>query len=240
MISPEGLKEIADKSQTSLLNISRDYVQALFLHAFYQLKESSAFLFKGGTALHFVYQSPRFSEDLDFSATAFDCRIFEKILTQALAFIEKNNLKVDLIEFKPTTGGCLAIFSVVVGNLPVRIQVEVSLRTSKKVKGEAVLVKTGFLPPFEVVILEEEKMVVEKIEALLTRKKPRDFYDLYFILRTDLKLRIPKEKRAAIEKEIGSLNKTEIVKDLKGFLPKSHRLIIKDLPTVLKRELGRS
>lgn len=240
MILPEKLKEIAKKSQTSFLNIARDYLQALFLYSFYQQKESSAFFFKGGTAFHFVYQSPRFSEDLDFSAKAFNCRVFEGLLTKSLLFLEENGLVVDLIESKPTSGGCLAIFSTLIERVPVRIQIEVSLREPKKTKGEAVLVKTSFLSAFGVLILKEEKLAAEKIKALLARKKSRDFYDLYFIFRSGLKVKLSGKERVAIGKEVDSLDRTQIASDLKEFLPRSHRLIIKDLPVALKRELERT
>jgi len=239
MILPERLSKIAKKSQTSFLNTARDYVQALFLYGFYQQKESSAFFFKGGTAFHFVYQSPRFSEDLDFSANAFNCRVFEELLAKSLLFIEKNGLEVDLVESKPISGGCLAIFSALVGRIPARIQIEASLRAPKKTKGEAVLVKTSFLPPFGVLILKEEKLVGEKIKALLARKKPRDFYDLYFIFRSGLKIKLSGKERMAIVKEVDSLDRSQVASDLKEFLPRSHRLIIKDLPAALKRELER-
>lgn len=239
MILPEELNQISKKSQTSFLNIARDYIQTLFLSAFYQQKESSSFFFKGGTAFHFVYQSPRFSEDLDFSAQAFDCRVFEELLTKSLFFIEKNGLEVDLIESKPTSGGCLAIFSTLVGKFPVKIQIEVSLRTPKGIKGEAVLVKTEFIPPFEILILKEEMLVAEKIGALLARKKARDFYDLYFILRAGLEIKLSEKERSLIKKELDSLERSELAGDLREFLPKSHRLIIKDLPAALKRELGK-
>lgn len=54
------------------LNLMREYVQALALRS---LHESEAFLqlaFVGGTALRFVYDLPRFSEDLDFSLDVSD------------------------------------------------------------------------------------------------------------------------------------------------------------------------
>lgn len=236
MIFLEKLNQIAKKSQTSVLNVARDYIQALFLSAFYQQKESLAFFFKGGTALHFVYQSPRFSEDLDFSARAFDCQVFEDLLTKSLLFIEQNGFQIELVESKPTTGGCLAIFSTLVNRLSVRIQVEVSLRTPKNSKGEAVLVRTEFLPPFDVLILEQGALIKGKIAALLARKKPRDFYDLYFILRAGLKVKLSEKEERMIAKEIDALDPNQLAKDLKEFLPKSHRLVIKDLPAVLKRE----
>lgn len=239
MISFEKIKEIAKKSQTTTLNIARDYVQALFLYAFYQQKESADFFFKGGTALHLVYQSPRYSEDLDFSAQVFNCQTFEKLLAGSLLFMEKSGLEVNLVESKPTTGGCLAIFSILLGTLLVKVKVEVSLRIAKDIEGEAVLVQTGLIPAFDILVVEEETLVGGKIEALLARKKPRDFYDLYFVLRAGLKISLSEKERKLIFKQIDSLNSKEVATQLRELFPLSHRLIIKDLPGALKRELER-
>lgn len=239
MILPKEIERLALKKQTSVLNIARDYLQAVFLSIFYQQKASPDFFFKGGTALHFAYQSPRFSEDLDFSAHAFDCWVFENLLGESLVEMEKVGLNPQLIESKPTTGGCLAIFSGLIGKLSVRIQVEISLRTPEQTKGQVVLVRSEYLPPFNVLLLDEEALVKGKIAALLTRKKPRDFYDLYFLLRSSLKIALSPEEKERIIKELGEINPRYLFDELKEFLPKSHHLIIKNLPEGLKRELER-
>ena len=239
MMSLQEIEKIAKKKQTSVKNIARDYLQSLFLFGFYQNPEAVDFLFKGGTALHLVYQSPRYSEDLDFSAKAFNCRVFEKLLEQTLAFLEKNGLKPELLESTPTTGGCLAIFESDVAKQKISIKIEVSLREPKRLEGEAVLVRTDFLPPFDILVLEKDKMVKSKIAALLTRKEPRDFYDLYFILRSDLRdsLNLSENERKQILREVNLLDPGEIYQDLKEFLPQSRSLVIKDLPGALEREL---
>ncbi len=59
------LKDLADPA--AKLNLLREYVQAQSLRS---LHESEAFVnlaFVGGTALRFMYNLPRFSEDLDFA-----------------------------------------------------------------------------------------------------------------------------------------------------------------------------
>lgn len=64
----EALSLVADiQDPAQKLNRLREYLQALTLRS---LHESEAFVnlsFVGGTALRFVYDLPRFSEDLDFS-----------------------------------------------------------------------------------------------------------------------------------------------------------------------------
>lgn len=239
MLSLTKLDEIARRSQTSLLNIAREYIQNLFLSAFYQQEEAGKIYFKGGTALRLIYGSPRFSEDLDFSASISNCDIFEDVLGEVLVFLEKVGLKVELVESKPTTGGCLAIFATKIENLPVSIPLQVSLREGD-LEGEAFLVSNPFVPEYEVNALSESTLAAEKIEALLTRGKPRDFFDLYFMLRKRMAVGITEKQREAVFEQLKQLDKGEVRKDVEPFLPKGYRLVIRDLPSALERELRRS
>jgi len=47
-------------------------------------------------------------------------------------------------------------------------------------------VTSDFIPAYTVVVLKEEQLIAGKMHALLAPQKPRDFYDLYFILRKHL------------------------------------------------------
>lgn len=67
MITQDTIKNLVTRYHTNELNIMREYFQHLFLSYFYKLEGAENILFKGGTALRFIYGSPRFSEDLDFS-----------------------------------------------------------------------------------------------------------------------------------------------------------------------------
>jgi len=49
------------------LNVLREYLQALILRSLHESEAFQALAFVGGTALHFLYDLRRFSEDLDFS-----------------------------------------------------------------------------------------------------------------------------------------------------------------------------
>ena len=61
MISRQFITDLSTKYQTSEQNIAREYCQHLFLSYLYRLKGGEKMLFKGGTALRIVFQSPRFS-----------------------------------------------------------------------------------------------------------------------------------------------------------------------------------
>ena len=69
MIELKTLKQFSNRNQTTLDNVVREYFQHLFLSFLYQEKKSECLLFKGGTALRLIWQSPRFSEDLDFTGS---------------------------------------------------------------------------------------------------------------------------------------------------------------------------
>lgn len=58
-------RSVADPSRR--LNILREYLQAFVLRSLHESEAFKCLAFVGGTALRFLYQLPRFSEDLDFS-----------------------------------------------------------------------------------------------------------------------------------------------------------------------------
>ena len=59
------VKDIVDP--TYKLNILREYLQAFTLRSLHESKAFQCLSFVGGTSLHFLFDLPRFSEDLDFS-----------------------------------------------------------------------------------------------------------------------------------------------------------------------------
>ncbi len=237
MISKEIIKELINKYQTSEPNVWREYFQHLFLSYFYQQQETDKIYFKGGTALRLIYKSPRFSEDLDFTVSLRDIKTIEGIVIKTLSEIEREGVKASLHEAKPTTGGYLAIASFRNNGDTIKIQMEFSLRPGKK-RGETTVIAGDFIPPYNIVHLAKDELVAEKIAALLNRKKPRDFYDLYFILRADL---LPPEKKKILPETLDTLKSANInfSRELKEFLPKSHWTIIRNFSAALEREIGR-
>lgn len=236
MITEEQLKTLSNKYQTNELNIRREYFQHLFLSYFYQQKEAGNIYFKGGTALRILYNSPRFSQDLDFTAKDINTKTIENVLLDTLDQIEKENITISLKESKQTSGGFLSIVSFQALGQKTDIQLEISQR-NKKNNGDIFLVDNNFVPSYNLVALSKEQLVDEKIKALLSRGKPRDFYDLYFILRS--KNLLPPQQKNVLPKIIKVLQKSDInfEKELKQFLPKTHWLIIKNFKQTLEKEI---
>ena len=69
MIAQEQVSALARQYKINESVIFREYLQLVFLQKLYQKNPSQGIIFKGGTAIHLIYQAPRFSEDLDFSVT---------------------------------------------------------------------------------------------------------------------------------------------------------------------------
>lgn len=234
MLSQDQIKNLANKFQTTEVNILREYFQHLFLSYFYQQPQSSNIFFKGGTALRFLYNSPRFSEDLDFSTTYADIKEIEEAVLNVLNEIQRENITVELGESKQTSGGYLGTIELE-KSIPILLQI--SLREGDK-KGQVITVPNDFIPSYTIISLDQAQLAGEKLQALFDRKKPRDFYDLYFMLRANL---IAQENRVVLKQALEILDKTDInfENELKIFLPKSQWLIIRDFKSALEREINR-
>jgi predicted nucleotidyltransferase component of viral defense system len=235
MLTTDKLKELSIRNQTTELNIRREYVQHVFLSYFYQQKESKQIFFKGGTALRILFNSPRFSEDLDFSSSLKGINEIETAVVNALEEIEREGIQTEIVESKKTTGGYLSIISFKLSSQAVEIQIEISSR-EKDSEGEIITVVSDFIPSYTVMQLKQQILTDEKLSALLNRKKPRDFYDLYFMLRANL---ISQKQKNVLSKALIELKKTHInfEKELKQFLPKTHWAIIRNFKLTLEKEI---
>lgn len=237
MIAQDQIRQFSTKYQTSELNIMREYLQHLFLSYFYQMPQTNEIYLKGGTALRIVYQSPRFSEDLDFGTNQEDVRAIEDCLLEVLAKIEKENINAVLREAKTTAGGYLSTIDFMLFGQTIPIQIEISFR-EKENRGEVVTIASNFIPPYTMIVLAQDQLISQKMRALQTRKKPRDFYDFYFILRS--RFSIP-GKSELLPKVLAALKEKDInfEVELKQFLPKTHWAIIRDFKGNLEREIQR-
>jgi predicted nucleotidyltransferase component of viral defense system len=243
MIEKRQVQKLAQTWQTTVDNVMREYFQQLFLSRLYQEHGSDSLLFKGGTALRIIWQSPRFSEDLDFTGVNITIKGIEALIEGALAKIEMEGIQTEIVESKNTSGGYLAIFQFETNEYKSRIQVEVSLRDGKKVLGTAVLIQSDLVVPYTLIHLKEEVLIAEKIRACLTRGKARDFYDLYFILRSRMTFKEvfiqDKQLKAKILAVIKS-GKLDFKRELKAFLPVNQHMIIKGFPKALVAEIERN
>ena len=238
MISKSLIEDLTRKYQTYEANVAREYCQHLFLSYFYQKKKSDYILFKGGTAIRFIYNSPRFSEDLDFTAYNITTPQIETIFIDSIGDMAQTGFDIELQEAKTTSGGYLAIALFRFLDYEQAIQIEVSTRTKSKVASQVISINSDYIPQYNIVSLIEKDLIEEKFLALLDRAKPRDFFDVYFLLRANLS--IPKNS-FPLNKVLNKLEATRIdfKRELMTFLPKSHHNILKDFKNTIRKELNR-
>lgn len=246
MIDPQALERIAQKEKTSIFpNIVREYSQHLFLTELYRLPGSEHLLFKGGTALRIIYGCPRFSEDLDFSlfnVSSPEIQSFiEKLFMDVLAKMEGDGFHVEIgNKSAPTSGGYFGMATLYMPSYPpIGIEINVSTRNGHDVRGEVDSIANNFVPTYTLYHLPQEKLVEEKVfGALRERKKPRDYYDLYFIMRKGMFSAGQKQRLAVVAVEIiEEMKGIDFRGELGAFLPIDQQLIIRDFPQTLEREL---
>ncbi len=138
MLSQNTIQTIAKKLQTTQLNIRREYVQHLFLSYLYKEDQADNLLFKGGTAFRIIYNSPRFSEDLDFSTSIRDIQQIENMIGAALEEIEREGVQTEIVESKKTTGGYLGIAAFRLQEDVLDVQLEISQRKDVKIHPEII------------------------------------------------------------------------------------------------------
>lgn len=238
MVNKSYLNQLAIKFQTSELNVRREYAQHVLLSYLYQKKEAEDLFFKGGTALRLVHRSPRFSEDLDFDTTLHEQRVWEKVLEAVLVDMSRESIRIDILESKITSGGYMLVLAFTNIGDQMIIRLEISFRKNK-IAGEIFSVQNDYISTYPIKSLQTNHLIDDKLQALMDRQKPRDFYDLYFLLRANpLTPRQKKQLPAALA--LMRQSKINFHQELSRFLPRSQTLIVRDFKLTLIREIERN
>jgi len=236
MLNIKNLEKFTNQAQTKIQNVVREYCQHLFLSSLYKQPGSERLLFKGGTALRIVLKSPRYSEDIDFTGVSIRHAEVENLFADTLASIEYTGIHVEVNESKPTAGGYIGIATFHAYEKRIPIQIEVSLRNDKGLKGIRALIENDYIPPYTLVSLSEEEIVKGKMRALIGRRKPRDFYDYFFLLSGNYPSAKEKEN---LTRTLTLLKETKINfrNELREFLPASHAMHLRDFKKLLEQKI---
>ncbi len=238
MITKDQLSLLSKKHKTNDSTILREYAQLYFLSRLYNFTQSQKIFFKGGTAIHLIYGSPRFSEDLDFTVELSKTE-FQKFIKTLFSAIS-NEVPVKFKERKTLTGKkFLLTWQSKIVSYPIFISLDFSFREKIIYKTKSII-KTDFPVLFYSYIYHPTKkeLLAEKVRALLTRKAGRDLYDIWFLLSQkaevdqDLILQklkyyqINKFKPGEIKKAAKQIGKDNFILDLKPFvsLPERKKL----------------
>jgi len=242
MITREQIHSLSQKKKMNEATILREYLQLFFLNELYSLKQSEKILFKGGTALHFIYGAPRFSEDLDFTVEL-TMNNFNKLIKELFANIRKK----ESITFKErkTIAGQRFLMTALPTILPYQtfINLDFSFR-EHIIQPQKSLIKIEDYPIlFRSYIhhLSKEEIFAEKIRAVSTRTKGRDLYDLWYLLNIGAnmdkelikkKLRYYHLENIDNKKLIGKIkqfSQKDFILDIRPFVPLNERNKLNDL-----------
>lgn len=182
--------QLITKSQLAIINrqktkyplaiAEKDYFLAIISKIIFESKLTDRLIFKGGTALHHVYLPQlRFSEDLDFSSNAIKINLDE--LRDIFSDIDFLSIKKDFI-----SGATVKIE---------KLQYRGPLGQANSLKVEIDFLQNVVLPPIKldyeniygvktkVRVMDIREITAEKIRAMSSRARYRDFYDFVMILK---------------------------------------------------------
>jgi len=250
MLDKTIAQNLSKELKIDLFTVYREHLQLLFLKYFYTQKESEKIYFKGGTALRFLHNSFRFSEDLDFTSLLSEKKI-KVLINQTLHNLNKETERVTFKKAKSIANSFSGrIFQENPEfKFPLTIRLDFSLR-EKPFFTETSYIETIFpIGPYpQVTHLKIEEIMAEKARAMLTRIRGRDFFDLWFMLSKKIPLdwNLINKKMALYGKKtdfsqlIRSVEKfpqSEIEEDLRRFLPTTHRNLVRTIKEITLEKL---
>lgn len=175
--------QLAEKLQISLNYVVKEESEMRLLKEIFDSEFGKDLVFKGGTALRLAYGSPRFSEDLDFTATK------ELNIERVLRFLRDLTRLSGIIgvEAREKFYTVFALVKVQDQILPkaTSIKIEASKRAKEWIKGQDFddMPVSSEVAVFRVIaqVAKLEQLLVEKEETLKNRNAPRDRFDYWFI-----------------------------------------------------------
>lgn len=200
----DELGEVARLKRLTPANAELDYLQELLLFGLYS-EVGPELVFKGGTCLYKLHKLSRFSEDLDFT------------LGKRINLEDAVRKAVDRMRFLGVSGSVKEVkkhpkemnFRLLFRGPLYRgsreslcfIPLNISLRERVALVPERVTISSMYreIPSFDVFSMRAEEILAEKARAIFTRNKPRDLYDMWFLLEKGvlMDLRLVNRKLAA-------------------------------------------
>lgn len=166
----------------SLDKIVREEYEMILLQSLFGSNFGSRLIFRGGTALRLVYKSPRFSDDLDFSALeVFKKETFKKWCGEAAQV----NPNLTIVDCRQKFYTLFALFRVTDSVLPqaLSIKVEISTRGNGWVKDKNFILANinSLVTPLTVIAQVATLEKIKKEKLAIIPHRIRDIFDLWFI-----------------------------------------------------------
>ena len=185
-VNLDELRIIAGEQKFNLVLLEKDY---LLTHLLYLIKDVDGIYFKGGTALNKIFlDHERLSEDLDFTLTK-KLSVVEKEIREKL----KGTIFKKITHDKRVDKFVRLIVHYQLFHEKGTIFIDLNERAKLSLKPQKIKLPHFYknvIPNFEVNCLNEKEIVAEKIKATIQRYKPRDYFDLYYIIKKKIPMPI--------------------------------------------------
>jgi predicted nucleotidyltransferase component of viral defense system len=185
MLTQAQIQRIAQRNGVGMQVQERDYVQYLILWLLYSRSEELAL--KGGMALRLVYGGHRYVEELDFDGPE-DAAVLKALWERVVAGLEDFGVVAEMR--RPSASDVGYTFDVgfhgplydgrSCGEGVVRVDV---YRQPAAVDSRRELVHPEYddVRPFVVTVLTLERLLADRVRAMLVRGRPRDLYDIWLL-----------------------------------------------------------
>jgi predicted nucleotidyltransferase component of viral defense system len=196
MISRAGLSDIAKRTGLTLYQQEKDYLIKLFLYNYF--KRYASAVFKGGTCLRYLYGTERFSEDIDFNITIPPSRFateVKKVLDEVNlvgiknGFIKKERFKeaftCEIWFYGPLYKGT--------NQTQNKFRIDAGKRGGIIKEPRWELISSEYPETrehFLIQTMDEQELLAEKLKTLFERGKGRDLYDVWFLIKKDVKINL--------------------------------------------------
>lgn len=189
----------------------KDYLQDLLLMELYGVEHAEWLVFRGGTAIAKLYNSGRFSEDLDFILSRAEDRahVIQKVESGIRGMSYYYDLEHVKKDYKNMTKYTLKVNGPMYAatlnpqsRQTISMDINLFERPAFDPIKKQVVPKYTDLRPYLLTVASEKELAADKIKAIMERPRPvaRDLYDLWVLVRrygTAVDLNAAKEKLIA-------------------------------------------
>jgi len=171
-------------------NLLREYMQYKILEAIFESSLAGKLVFMGGTCIHMVHGSPRFSEDLDFDNPGISKHDFKALSQKVKRTLEQQGYTVELKNTYQDAFRAYLRFpgllhtSGISGHRDEKLLIQIDTEPQKVQYNPDKSILNKFDVFSRINIVPADILVAQKIYCIFNRKRPmgRDFFDVVFLL----------------------------------------------------------
>lgn len=209
----------------SVVQVVREEYEMIILNRIFESSFGQKLVFKGGTALRLAYNSPRFSDDLDFSQLkSINVKEFQAWCQETV----ESNPYMKLAEALKKKFTLFALFKIKDPSLPaiISIKVEISLRKEiwKKEKDYLLMRLKSKVTPLTVLAQVALLKRIQKEKKSISSPRIRDIFDLWFIgqqLNESYQMEFTGFKATEVKRELNRLLSVGSRKMIESWLPEN-------------------